>query len=252
MQWLGSILYTGFFLVTTLLWSIAVACSVGASPDTRFAMARGWARLQLGALKLLCKLDYVVEGSHNIPAQTAVVMQKHSSAWETIAGIVYYPTHTWVLKRELMWIPILGWALAMLRVVPINRKGRRKAVHQVVAHGTERLRDGYNVMIYPEGTRVAVGENGRFGRSGSLLAATSGHPVVPIAHNAGEYWGRRAWLKRAGTVRVCIGPPIATNGKTAEQVNTEVQTWIEQTMLRISPAHAARRNARDHQRASVG
>lgn len=252
MQWLGSILYTAVFIVTTLLWSCAVACSVGVSPDRRFAMARGWARLQLGALKALCKLDYVVEGADNIPAQTAVVLQKHSSAWETIAGIVYYPKHTWVLKRELMWIPILGWALAMLRVVPINRKGRRKAVHQVVEHGSKRLRDGYNVMIYPEGTRVAVGENGRFGRSGSFLAIASGHPVVPIAHNAGEFWGRRAVLKRPGVVRVCIGPPITTAGKTADQVNHEAQTWIEQTMLRISPVHAARQNARGDHRASVG
>ncbi len=138
----------------------------------RFAVARVWARSIMWMARLCCGLTFEVEGRDNFPDEPVVILQKHSSAWETMAGFLYCPAHTWVLKRELMWIPVLGTALSVMRVIPINRKGRRSAVGQVIEKGAARLKDGINIMIYPEGTRVAPGQNGRFGRSGALLAAT--------------------------------------------------------------------------------
>ncbi|MEO1573679.1 MAG: lysophospholipid acyltransferase family protein, partial [Pseudomonadota bacterium] len=151
---------------------------------------------------------------------------------------LYCPPHTWVLKRELMWIPILNFALRAMRTIPINRKGRQSAINQVIEHGTHRLGLGVNVMIYPEGTRVEPGHNGRFGRSGSKLAVSAGASIVPVAHNAGEFWGRNQFLKRPGTIRVVIGPPISTQGRTSEEVTALAAEWMDDTMARISDAHA--------------
>lgn len=238
MQLLGSVIFTLYFLLSTLLWSAVVAL-LGVIPYTRrFQAVTLWGRSVMYVLKVTCGLTFEVEGRDHFPADTAVViMQKHSSAWETIAGTIYCPAHTWVLKRELMWIPVLGFALLVMRVIPINRKGRRSAINQVIAKGSERLQQGINVMIYPEGTRVEPGRNGRFGRSGSFLATSAGVPIVPIAHNAGDFWSRHSLIKQRGRVKVVIGKPIATQGRSAESVNDEAARWMDETMARISNLH---------------
>jgi 1-acyl-sn-glycerol-3-phosphate acyltransferase len=238
MQLLGSLVFMLYFLLATLLWSVVVAC-MGLIPYARrFRAVTAWARSVMYVLRVTCGLSFEVEGADNFPGDTAVViMQKHSSVWETIAGTIYCPAHTWVLKRELMLIPVLGFALLVMRVIPINRKGRRTAINQVIAKGTDRLRQGINVMIYPEGTRVQPGRNGRFGRSGSFLATSAGVPVVPIAHNAGDFWARHSLIKHRGRVKVVIGKPIATSGRSAEEVNDEAVRWMDETMIRISDLH---------------
>ncbi|MFK8014565.1 MAG: lysophospholipid acyltransferase family protein [Gammaproteobacteria bacterium] len=234
MQLIGSFIFTLYFLVSILAWSVVVALMIFASHATRFRAVQMWSRSIMTMLRVCCGLTYRVEGADNFPDDAVVILQKHSSTWETIAGMLYCPPHTWVLKRELMWIPLLGIALRSVRVIPINRKGRRDAINQVIEHGTDRLSAGINVMIYPEGTRVQGARNGRFGRSGSLLAASSGASVVPVAHNAGEFWGRHSLRKRAGCVQVVIGKPIPTQGRSAEQINTEAARWMDETMARIS------------------
>lgn len=239
MRWIASFIFTLYFLLSTLLWSVVVACTVFAPFERRFELVRKWARSVMWMLQRLCGLDMRVEGAEHFQSQPVVILQKHSSAWETVAGILYCPPHTWVLKRELMWIPVLNIALKAMQVIPINRKGRKTAINQVISHGTDRLERGTNIMIYPEGTRVARGQNGRFGRSGAKLAVRAGVPVVPVAHNAGDFWGRQSLLKKAGTVQVVIGKPIDTSNRTAEEVNTLAAQWLDETMARISPAHAA-------------
>ena len=168
-------------------------------------------------LRWFCKLDYVVEGLEHLPATSSVVLVKHSSAWETIAQLRIFPGHTWVLKRELIWIPVLGWVLLKLKAIAIDRRGGRTAVQQVLDQGQKRLAEGIWVVIFPEGTRVPAGETRRYGMSGALLAEAAGLPVIPVAHNAGDYWPRRSWLKRPGTIRVVIGPPIQTAGVDARR-----------------------------------
>ena len=237
MQLVGSLIFTLYFLASIIIWSAVVSLSFWLPHERRFGLARVWARSIMWMARVCCGLTFEVEGRDNFPDEAVVILQKHSSAWETMAGFMYCPPHTWVIKRELMLIPILGTALSVVRVIPINRRGRRSAVGQVIAKGSARLKDGINIMIYPEGTRVAPGIHSRFGRSGALLATSAGAPVVPIAHNAGDYWGRQQLVKRRGCIKVVIGEPIKTVGRDADEVNDEAVQWMDRTMARISDAY---------------
>jgi 1-acyl-sn-glycerol-3-phosphate acyltransferase len=163
-------------------------------------------------------------------------MWKHSSAWETIAQAAVFPPQAWVLKRELMWIPLVGWAVKCLKPIAINRKAGAVAVNQVVEQGMQRLKEGLWILIFPEGTRVPVGETKKYGVSGALLASKAGCKIVPVAHNAGYFWPRRGWVKKPGTIRVVIGPPIDAAGRDPRELNEEVRTWIEKTLATLVPA----------------
>jgi 1-acyl-sn-glycerol-3-phosphate acyltransferase len=202
----------------------------------RYRILSRWAELQLWLLRWLCGLDYRVEGLKHVPHGPAIVFCKHQSAWETIALQHILPPQTWVLKRELMWVPIFGWGLAQLRAIAIDRGAGRRAVQQIVEQGRERLEHGIWIVIFPEGTRVPVGQQRRFGIGGAALAAETGYPVLPVVHNAGTYWPRRGFRKRPGTVQVVIGPVIETRGKSAEQVNREAAEWMTKTMTRLEGA----------------
>ena len=178
-------------------------------------------------LKVLCGLRFTIEGAENIVPGAHISMWKHSSAWETIAQAGIFPAQSWVLKRELMWIPLVGWALRCLKPIAINRKAGASAVNQVVEQGTQRLAEGLWVLVFPEGTRVAVGERRKYGVSGALLASRAGCKIIPVAHNAGYFWPRRGWVKKPGTIRVAIGPPIDAAGRDPRELNDEVRAWIE-------------------------
>ena len=235
-QWLGSIAFTAYLFASVAVYGLLVLSSAPFPHRVTYRLCRYWAGSVLFVLRKLCRLDYVVEGRQNLPDKNTVVLVKHSSAFETIAQLRLFPTQTWVMKRELLWAPILGWILLLLRPIAINRSAGRSAVQQVIAQGQQRLADGFWVMIFPEGTRVPAGESRPYGLSGVLLAKAAGRPVVPVAHNAGEFWPRRGWLKRSGTIRVVIGAPISTAEKEPRQINAEVQTWIESTLAEISTA----------------
>jgi len=199
----------------------------------RYRLISRWARWQMFLLKHICGLDYRVDGLEHLPAGAAVILAKHQSAWETIAFQQIFPAQTWVLKRELMWIPLFGWALALTRPIAIDRGARRKAVEEVVTQGRERLQSGIWVVVFPEGTRVAPGTRKRYGMGGAALAAATGYPVVPVAHNAGSFWLRRGFLKKPGTVRVVIGPAIDPRGQKAEEIIRQVEEWIENKMKEL-------------------
>ena len=202
--------------------------------EHRYAVITRWARFNLWWLRLCCRLDYRVTGRELIPDRNAIVFCKHQSTWETLALQQIFPPQVWVLKRELLRIPLFGWGLAMLEPIAINRGAGRKALHQLVAEGEQRLDAGRWVVVFPEGTRMAPGTTRTYGIGGAVLASHSGYPVVPVAHNAGEYWPRKGFVKRPGTIQVEIGPPIATDGKSAEEINRAVRAWMNTTMARLS------------------
>jgi 1-acyl-sn-glycerol-3-phosphate acyltransferase len=235
-QWLGSIAFTLCLFLSVPAYVPFVLASAPLPRRLSYRVVLGWVHAMMFLLRWLCRLDYVVEGEQHLPATNAVLLMKHSSAWETIAQLEIFPMQTWVIKRELMWAPFLGWALLVLRPIAIDRRGGASAVQQVLERGQRRLAQGYWVVIFPEGTRVPAGQVRRYGQSGALLARATGRPVVPVAHNAGEFWPRRGWLKRPGTIRVVIGPPIATAGREPRDINADVQSWIEATLERISSA----------------
>jgi 1-acyl-sn-glycerol-3-phosphate acyltransferase len=184
-------------------------------------------------LKVLCSLTYRVEGTENIIPGAHISMWKHSSAWETIAQATVFPPQSWVLKRELMWLPLVGWALHFLKPIAINRKAGATAVNQVVDQGKQRLAEGFWILIFPEGTRVAAGEKRKYGVSGALLASRAGCKIIPVAHNAGHFWPRRGWLKKPGVIQVAIGPPIDAAGRDPRELNDEVRAWIESRLARM-------------------
>ena len=228
MQLLRSLLFTAFFFVWTFCYAIffGIVCVV-LPYRARFALARVWGRVLLGALRVLCGLGYVVEGHEHLPPGAHVALMKHSSSWETFAQAVILPPQAWVLKRELTWIPFVGWGIRLLRAIAIDRGARGSAVRQVIAQGRERLAEGMWVVVFPEGTRMRPGETRRYGLSGAALAAEAGAMIVPVAHNSAYFWPRRGWLKRPGTIRVVIGPPIATHGRDPREVNEEAQRFVE-------------------------
>lgn len=192
-----------------------------------------WPRFNLWWLRLTCGLRHEVHGLENVPDGPAIYLCKHQSAWETIAMETMVPPMAWVLKRELMWIPIFGWALAVLRPIALDRSKGRAAVEQLIEQGSERLRDGISIVIFPEGTRVAPGQKGKYRLGGALLAERTGYPVVPMAHNAGYFWPRRGFVKHPGTIQVVIGEPFDPQGMSAAQINRKVESWIEDTVARL-------------------
>jgi 1-acyl-sn-glycerol-3-phosphate acyltransferase len=233
-QALGSIVFTTFLF----LWTIGYAAFfvlVGGfmTHRRRFALIEWYAERIFDVLRVTCKLDYRVEGLENIPAEPHVAYWKHSSAWETFGQFLVGPPKVIVLKHELMYIPFVGFGLSLLRSIDVKRGAGTSAVNQVVSQGGSRLAEGLSVLIFPEGTRVAAGETRRYGVSGALLASRAGCKVVPVAHDAGYYWPRRGLLKKPGTIRVIVGPPIDAAGREPREINEEAQAWIESTIARI-------------------
>jgi 1-acyl-sn-glycerol-3-phosphate acyltransferase len=228
LQLLGSVLFTlWLFLWTASYGLLFVVVGSFLSFRGRCAFVRVWGRVLLASLKLLCRLDYTVEGRERLPAGNHVALVKHSSSWETFAQIVLLPPQVWVLKRELMWVPIVGWGLKLMRAISVNRGAGGVAVRGVLEQGKRRLAEGEWIVIFPEGTRMPPGETRRYGISGALIAVETGKLIVPVAHDAGYYWPRRGWYKKPGTIRVVIGPPISAAGRDPREVNAEAQAWIE-------------------------
>jgi 1-acyl-sn-glycerol-3-phosphate acyltransferase len=227
-QFLRSLCFTAFFLLWTFFYGIFFALACLVLPfRLRFALARFWGQVILVVCRLLCRLGYRVEGRENLPAGNHVAYIKHSSSWETAAQAVLLPQQVWVLKRELTWIPFVGWGIMLLHAIAVDRGSGATAVRSVLEQGKRRLAEGEWVVIFPEGTRMPPGETRKYGVSGALLAAETGRMIVPIAHDAGYFWPRRGLMKQPGTIRVVIGPPIAAAGRNPREVNAEAQAWIE-------------------------
>lgn len=222
-------------VITSLLFSPFLLLAIAAPFEVRYRIAKQWVKLNLWAVKVVCGLHYTVEGLENIPAhENAIVLSKHQSAWETLSLYLIFPTQVILLKRELLWLPFWGWALATLKPIAINRKSKKAALRSLLEQGSQRLKEGFWVIIYPEGTRTAPGEVKKFNAGGSLLAERTQTPVIPVAHNAGEFWPRYSFLKYPGTIRVKIGPLISPAGRKANDINEEVRAWIENAMTEIS------------------
>jgi len=202
-------------------------------PHTRHRLLSGFAPGMLWLLKVICGIRMEVRGRENIPPASCVVLSKHQSAWETLALQLVLPPHVWVAKRELLWIPFFGWLLALSSPIALNRSKGKEAMRQLLEQGKVKLEQGFSVVLFPEGTRIPYGEKGRYKLGGAMLASHAGVPVLPIAHNAGKFWGRNAFIKQPGVVQMVIGAPIATAGLKAEEINRQVEDWIEGEMAKL-------------------
>lgn len=198
-----------------------------------------WCRMAVGLASVVAGVRYQVQGLENIPKQPCVILAKHQSTWETFYLSGLFGPLSQVLKRELLLVPFFGWALALMRPIAIDRDNPKQALRQLAKQGDRHLRDGNWVLVFPEGTRVPVGEMGRFSRGGAALAVNAGLPVLPIAHNAGRCWPKEGWAKYPGTVQVCIGPPMFAEGegpRAISELNQRAERWIAERMAQIDPA----------------
>ncbi len=233
---LRALLYVVVMTTIVIPWSFVVLAAWVRPPTTRYALCAMWTRLAINMARLICGVTWKVEGWENLPDGPAVVLPKHQSTWETLWLPSVMPRRlSFVYKRELHWLPFFGWGLASIGMINIDRSRGQDAFEQVVTQGEEHLRDGWWIVIFPEGTRTKPGSTKRYKTGGARLAVRTGVPVVPIAVNAGEVWPRGFFIKRPGEVTVSIGPPIPTAGKTSDQVGAEVEAWIETEMRRIAP-----------------
>ncbi len=231
MQWVRSLLFTTFLFASAFITGaiITVGLAWWMPFEGCYAVAWRWGRLQINAAKVICGLGYEVTGQENFPPGAHIIMCKHSSAWETLAQMALFPRQAWVLKRELLWVPLVGWAALRLRPIGINRNASPAALRDIIRKGKDRLARGQWIIIFPEGTRVPVGQRHKYGIAGALLAIQAGCQIVPVAHNAGCFWAKRGLLKRPGTIRVVIGPAINPAGRTPRDVTEEVREWIDTT-----------------------
>lgn len=200
----------------------------------RYHIIRSWAVVNLWAVENICGLRYQLHGKENIPDSPCIIFCKHQSTWETMALQKIFPPHVYVIKRELLWVPFFGWTLALLNPIAVDRKAGRQAIKQITEQGIQRLQNGAWIVIFPEGTRIAPGKTGRYHLGGAILAAESGFPVVPVAHNAGKFWPRREFIKHPGTIQINVGPAITTTGRKPEEILNDAKQWIEEEVAKIS------------------
>ena len=241
MTLIRSTLFAVFLLIFTPIWSVLCLLTFPfLSPENRYSFIGIWNKVVIFVLQHLCGIHYEIRGMEHMKAvlsKPVVILSKHQSAYETIAYITLLPKQLcFVFKRELLWIPFFGWALALLKMIHINRASKQTAAISVASQGRKRLSEGKWIMLFPEGTRTPIGSNKPYRKGGARLASATGALVIPIAHNAGRFWPKNSFLKKPGTVIFSIGPAIHSDGKSAEQLQQEVEGWIESEMRVIDPS----------------
>ena len=223
-----SALFAAALVLVTPVYALVALATFPLPRMARYRVISGWSRLVIQLARVLLGIEWRVEGRENLPGRPAVILSKHQSAWETMAFQVIFPPQVHVLKRELLWIPFFGWGLALMSPIAIDRSRGVAALRAIARRGRERLAQGFWVIVFPEGTRVAPGERREYQLGGAWLAAAAAAPVVPVAHNAGLFWPRNAFLKRPGTVTVSIGPAIETAQRDPKTINSMAEKWIEE------------------------
>ncbi|GAB4254621.1 MAG: 1-acyl-sn-glycerol-3-phosphate acyltransferase [Methylomicrobium sp.] len=238
--YLGSTLFFLSIIVSTVLVGPIILACIVFPFAVRYKIAGYWIDFILMMVTLCCGIRWKVEGLEHIEnIDAAIVLSKHQSAWETVALRKILPPQTALLKESLLWLPVWGWALATLKPIAIDRSNQIGALRTLIDKGTSYLKEGLWVVVFPEGTRTAPGEKRKFNAGGAMLAQKSGFPVIPVAHNAGEYWPRYSFLKYPGLITVKIGPPIESKNRKASDINAEAEAWIERAMTEIGSTHSA-------------
>ena len=226
-----------FYLLNTLTvtpWSLVVIAARPFSVHARYRLCTLWTRSAIWSARVICGIQWKVEGWENLPDAPAIVLPKHQSTWETFWLPSFLPRDlTFVYKRELNLLPFFGWGIASTEMISIDRSKGQDAFEQVVEQGTNRLGRGWWIVIFPEGTRVAPGETGEYQIGGAWLAEKAGAPVLPVAHNAGTYWQKNAFVKRPGLVTVSIGPLMRAGGEKPAALMQNIARWIENETRRL-------------------
>ncbi len=237
MLFLRSLLFTLLMVLATVIWAPLCFLSAPLSYNRRYYWTSRWNVFVIWAAKVICGINYQIKGLENLPDAPVILLSKHQSAWETIFYLYFMPRPlVYVFKKEIMYIPFFGWGMALLRMIPIDRSKGRDAFSQIVEQGKKRLAGGQWIIMFPEGTRIPVGQRGKYKGGGARLAVETNTLVVPLAMNSGDYWPKNSFIKQPGTITVSIGKPISPQGLTATELMQQVENWIESEMRVISPA----------------
>ncbi|HEX7387406.1 MAG TPA: lysophospholipid acyltransferase family protein [Castellaniella sp.] len=236
MTFVRSLAYMIFLIVTVIPYALCCVLWAPLPLSWRYRLTLGWPRMALWAATWILGIRYREQGMEHLPDGPVIILSKHQSAWETLYFAVKMPRDVvFVYKKELHHVPFFGWSLALLSMIPIDRTKGRESFDQVVRIGSQRLAEGRWPVLFPEGTRTAPGEAGRYKQGGALLACRTGVPVVPVAHNAGERWPRNAFIKTPGLVTVSFGEAINPEGYSPATLNRAVRNWIEAEMRVLNP-----------------
>ncbi len=228
MQTLRSIFFFACMAIMVIPFTIAGIIGLVFSHTTSYRWMSGYSHCLIWLLKVICNVKLEVSGKNNIPEEPVIYMVKHQSAWETLTLQGILPSNTsWILKKSLIYVPIFGLAVLAASPIAINRKDRRGSLDNIIRQGKEKISKGRNIIIFPEGTRTAYGDNTQYKLGAAKLAIATGVPVVAVAHNAGKFWKRRGVKKLPGTIQLEIGQPIQTKGRDPREVTEEVKLWIE-------------------------
>ena len=234
MLFLRSVLFLMGQIITAIIFTLIAFFTLPLNAVLANKIIAGWARCMIWWLGITCNITHKINGLENIPTTPSIILSKHQSAWETLAFQAIFPAQCYVMKRSLLWIPLFGWGLACSSPIAIDRSSGREALKKLVANGKNRLEKGLFVVVFPEGTRKAPNEHGKYHIGGAWLAAQSQTTILPVAHNAGEYWPKNSFIKRPGVISVHIGKPIISAGRKADALNTQVEIWIENEMLLLN------------------
>jgi len=232
-----SALYFLFLVVTIVPWAtVAVIYSIFVRGARLYWVCAGWLRVAIWGARVICGVNYRVQGRENLPDEPVVMLPKHQSAWETFAFPALMPHPLcYVFKRELLYIPFFGWAMARMDLIHIDRSKRADAWTKVAEQGRRFMAQGNWVIMFPEGTRAPRGGQGKYKSGGTRLAIETGHPVLPVAVTSARCWPRKSFVLRPGVIDVSIGKPISSTGRDADGLMREVETWVEAEMRRLDP-----------------
>lgn len=237
-QFFRTVLFYLLLSSSSFVWciiSVFVAPFLPFRARYRFVV-QNWCRCAVWLAKVVAGIRYEIKGQENVPDEPCVILAKHQSTWETFFLCAYFEPLSQVVKRELLYVPFFGWAMAMLKPIAIDRSNPKAALKQLASQGRTRLEQGAWVLVFPEGTRIPDGQIGKFSRGGTALAVNSKLPVLPVAHNAGQFWPKEGWSKKPGTVQVVFGPPLFAEGegpRAIANLNDRAFAWVSQAQCEI-------------------
>ena len=225
MLFLRSLLYFIGSIITVITITLCGLFFVFSPYSTRQKFLSQWAIFCIWWLKITLNITTTIIGQENVNKSPCVIISNHQSTWETLAFQTIFPAHTWVLKKELLWLPVFGWSLALLKPIIINRGDKLNAIKKVILQGSDRLNNGISVVVFPEGTRQPYNQLGEYQNGGAAIAKKSGYDIIPVYHNAGKIWPKGGFIKKSGVITIVIGEAISSSSMTSSGITEEIRNW---------------------------
>ena len=234
-----SILFNLYFVLLTLLMGLLAfwVRLFGRRHALRYATL--WCRLSIAGLQRICRIRIELTGREHLPDGPVLIASQHQSAFDTLVWLTLVPRPAYVMKRELTRLPLVGPMLLLAGMIPVDREAGAPALRRLLRETTRAVEDGRQIVIFPEGTRVAAGGSAALQPGVAALAAHTGLPVVPVATDSGRCWSRQAFIKRPGTIRIAIAPPLRAGLRRQALLEAIRQAW-QREQHRLASGTSAR------------